>query len=239
MEIRILRLFHWNDKDFLWTDLVSLKRENGERESNSGRMKESCDNSDDRWARVPLFPLAAAEWRVCTLTDAHSSAQSKMNVIAQYSETLPKTQPALRSHTRPLYSMGRQWNAQFGFVSLSCQVRVVFFTQVYLFFWCHMLNLVLHCKSLRFTLHVRGEERCSHLRAPSSFICPSMIPSLLSGDGCQAAQSLPEMGSFITHTRHSHGLHCIGADVLMVFVWEWMFLLYHYKMSMAFFTEIA
>lgn len=108
--------------------------------------------------------------------------------------------PPLRSHTRPLYSMGRQRNAQFGFVSLSCQVRVVFFTQGYLFVWCHMFNLVLHCKSLRFTLHVRGEERCSHLRAPSSFICPSMIPSLLSGDGWQAAQSLPEMGSF----HHAH-----------------------------------
>lgn len=103
MEIRILRLFHWNYEGFLWTDLVSLKRENGERESNSGRMKESCDNNHDRWARVPLFPLAAAEWRVCTLTDAHSSAQSKMNVIAQYSETLPKTQHALHSHTRPLF----------------------------------------------------------------------------------------------------------------------------------------
>lgn len=50
-------IFHWNNKSFLWTDLTSLKRR--ERwKSNSERMEESFDNSDDRWARVPLFPLA-------------------------------------------------------------------------------------------------------------------------------------------------------------------------------------
>lgn len=60
----------------------------------------------------------------------------------------------------------------------------------------HMLNLVPR-RSLRFTLHVRGEER-----RPSFFICPSLIPSLLSGDGCHTAQSPPEMGSF--HHAHTH-----------------------------------
>lgn len=88
-------------------------------------------------------------------------------------------------------------------VSLGCQGcegEGCVFTQGYLFSWCQMLNVVartvvLHSKSLRFTLHLRGVER-----RPSSFICPSMIPSLLSGDGCHAAQSPLEMGSF----HHAH-----------------------------------
>lgn len=163
-------------------------------------MKESCDNSDDRWARVPLFPLLLQNEGFAHWQTPNPVLSPRWLLLRSTQRPSPKSKPALRSHTRPLYSMGRQWNAQFGFVSLSCQVRVVFFTQGYLFVWCHMFNLVLHCKSLRFTLHVRGEERCSHLRAPSSFICPSMIPSLLSGDGWQAAQSLPEMGSF----HHAH-----------------------------------
>lgn len=59
MEIIISCASHWNNESFLWTGLTSLKRrERGERESSIKIMKESCDNSDDRWAQVPLFPLA-------------------------------------------------------------------------------------------------------------------------------------------------------------------------------------
>lgn len=88
----------------------------------------------------PCWAATAAEWRVCTLTDAHSSAQSTMNVIVQYSETRAQYKLPSAVWTRPLHSMVHLWNPQSGWVSRGCQVRVVgvFFTQAYSFFWCHV-----------------------------------------------------------------------------------------------------
>ncbi len=197
MEIRILRLFHWNVVS--WPGFFKKNR--------TGKEKVTAEE----WKRAVITVMIGEHEChyspcCCRMKGFHTDRRLLQCSVQDDCYCAVLRDPPQNPNPPSAVTQGHfiQWDDS-EMLSLALFLFAVkwglcFLPQGFLFFWCHMLNLVHHCKSLRFTLHVRGEERCSHFKAPSSFICSSMIPSLLSGDGWQDAQSLPEMGSF----HHSH-----------------------------------
>lgn len=135
MKIWISFIFHWNYKcvcvrERIQKEKVTVKEWN-----------ESCDNSDDRWASAiipPCWSATAAEWRVCTATDA----PLQISVHDQcYCAVLrdPPCDPdcPLKPHRATSFN----GTAVKCFIYLLCQMRVVLLTKGYSFFWCNVTSV--------------------------------------------------------------------------------------------------